>query len=169
MRRKSDFVLFEPPARSLLSSRTVHEAAHLPCLLAPRPFRQVLTFEVDTFSFTSHGVGKHDICFRNLASVEKRVNFEVQTDLAVKDYSDVVQKEHLRPLGLLFRRAEDKLSDISKEMEKSRDREAQLRDTNESTSNRIQWFSILSITVLLTISAWQMIYLRSFFRSKKLL
>ena len=101
--------------------------------------------------------------------MEKRVDFEVQTDLAVKDYSDVVQKEHLRPLGLLFRRAEDKLADISREMEKSRDREAQLRDTNESTSNRIQWFSILSITVLLTISAWQMVYLRSFFRSKKLL
>ena len=39
----------------------------------------------------------------------------------------------------------------------------------ERTSTRIQWFSILSIAVLLVTSIWQIIYLRRFFTSKKLL
>jgi hypothetical protein len=37
------------------------------------------------------------------------------------------------------------------------------------TNSRIQWFSIFSIFVLLAVSVWQIVYLRSFFRSKKLL
>lgn len=77
--------------------------------------------------------------------------------------------EHLKPVELQFRKAEDKLKSISDEMGKSREREAQLRQTSETMSGRIQWFSVLSITVLLTISAWQVYYLKSFFRAKKLL
>lgn len=125
---------------------------------------------MDVFSFTSHELAHHKICFRNTARQEtRRVNLEVQTDLAVKDYSDLVEKEHLRPLELLFRKAEDRLKGVSLEMHKSRDREAQLRQTGETVENRIQFFSMVSISVLLLMSAFQVFYLKSFFRSKKLL
>lgn len=40
---------------------------------------------------------------------------------------------------------------------------------SDLTNSRIQWFSIFSIFVLLAVSTWQIVYLRSFFRSKKLL
>lgn len=132
-------------------------------------YAKQLSHDVDSFSFTSHEVGLHKICFKNGGNDDLRVSLDVQTDLSVKDYSEVVKTEHLQPLGLLFRKAEDKLQDISLEMDKSREREAHLRETSESTARRIEWFSILSITVLLTISAWQIFYLKSFFRSKKLL
>ena len=66
-------------------------------------------------------------------------------------------------------KAEDKLESISKEMSKSREREAALRDDASTVQARIEYLSIISITVLLTVSAWQMFYLKSFFRSKKLL
>lgn len=39
----------------------------------------------------------------------------------------------------------------------------------DQTSSLIRWFSILSIVILLSASVWQLIYLRSFFASKKLL
>jgi hypothetical protein len=39
----------------------------------------------------------------------------------------------------------------------------------ETTASRIQWFGILSIAVLLITSLWQIVYLRHFFASKKLL
>ncbi len=41
--------------------------------------------------------------------------------------------------------------------------------TSESTSSSVQWFSILSIIILVSTSVWQIIYLRSFFTAKKLL
>jgi hypothetical protein len=39
----------------------------------------------------------------------------------------------------------------------------------ESTTWSVQWFSFLSIIILLATSLWQIIYLRTFFASKKLL
>mmetsp|Transcript_63240 Transcript_63240/g.124205 ORF Transcript_63240/g.124205 Transcript_63240/m.124205 type:complete len:179 (+) Transcript_63240:171-707(+) len=128
-----------------------------------------LAHEVEVFSFTAADEGMHEICFRNNNKHVRRVNLEVETDLAVKDYSELVKKEHWRPLELQFRKAEDKLESISQELANSREREAELRQSGAEVANKIEWFSLLSITVLLTVSAWQMFYLKSFFRSKKLL
>lgn len=132
-------------------------------------YSKALTPEVESYEFTSNAHGLYSICFSNRGKSGTRVGLEVETDLVVKDYKKVLETEHLRPLELLFVRAEQKLESISEEMRYSRDREAQLRETSMQTANRIQWFSILSITVLLTISAWQMFYLKNYFRSKKLL
>jgi len=127
-----------------------------------------LSSNVDEFTFTSHEVGMHQICFKNKVKQPRRVHLEVHTNL-VKDYTEMVQKEHLKPVEVQFRKAEDMLKAISNEMGKSREREAQLRETSEAMASRIQMFSIASITVLLAMSAWQVYYLKSFFRSKKLL
>jgi len=128
-----------------------------------------LTHEVEVFSFTSADEGMHRICFHNKRKNSRRVDLEVVTDLAVKDYSELVKQEHWKPLELQFRKAEDKLESISAEMMKSRDREATLRSTSEEVANKVEWFSIASISVLLIISLWQVFYLKSFFRAKKLL
>jgi hypothetical protein len=39
----------------------------------------------------------------------------------------------------------------------------------EATNDRIEWFSYLSIFVLIATALWQLVYLRNFFSSKKLL
>ena len=44
-----------------------------------------------------------------------------------------------------------------------------MRETSESTGGRIKMFGYVSISVLLLLSFWQTVYLKSFFRSKKLL
>jgi hypothetical protein len=72
-------------------------------------------------------------------------------------------------LQLLFRRAELTVAGVSKELDSVRQREAALRETSETTDARIQWFSIFSIVILLAVSLWQVTFLKSFFRSKKLL
>ena len=48
-------------------------------------------------------------------------------------------------------------------------REAKMRNTNESTNDRVKWFSIVSILTLIGLAGWQILYLRSFFKSKKLI
>jgi len=44
-----------------------------------------------------------------------------------------------------------------------------MHKTSTSTSRRIHWFSLLSITVLLTTAGFQVFYLRAYFRRKKIL
>ena len=64
---------------------------------------------------------------------------------------------------------QDKINEISDEIEHNRKQEATLKEAGETIAERIQWFSVLSIVVLLATSVWQIIYLRNFFSSKKLL
>lgn len=93
-------------------------------------------------------------------------------DRAVKlsnKFDSAKTKEHLRPLQLLFKRAELTVSGVSKELDQVRMRENALRETSETTDARIQWFSIFSIVILMAVALWQVTFLKSFFRSKKLL
>ena len=50
-----------------------------------------------------------------------------------------------------------------------RDREAVMRDTNESTFTRVSYLSLFSIGCLIALAMWQLFYMKSFFTRKKLL
>jgi len=92
--------------------------------------------------------------------------------IATRQYADPSKKvaaEELPQLEVQLKLAEDALNQISNEIDFARRQESLLREAGERTSTRIQWFSILSIAVLLVTSIWQIVYLRRFFTSKKLL
>ena len=50
------------------------------------------------------------------------------------------------------------------EMDYLRGREQKLRDTNESTNERVKWFAFVTMGMLVIIGVWQVIYLRAYFR-----
>ena len=128
----------------------------------------------DVFAFSTKRAGLHKVCFSNRGrkgapGAERRVLLDVKADIEAKDYSEVIRKEHLRPLELEFFKAEDALKQVAREFNYMRKREARMRETSESTGGRIKTFGYVSISVLLLLSFWQTVYLKSFFRSKKLL
>lgn len=43
-------------------------------------------------------------------------------------------------------------------------REQKLRDTNESTNERVKWFAFGTMGMLVGLGAWQVVYLRAYFR-----
>ena len=45
----------------------------------------------------------------------------------------------------------------------------EMRDTNESTNERVLYFSVISMFVVVGMAIWQVLYLKKFFQSKKLL
>lgn len=50
-----------------------------------------------------------------------------------------------------------------------RQREEEMRDTNESTANRVLYSSMIGMLCLMGLVVWQILYLRKFFKSKKLI
>ena len=60
---------------------------------------------------------------------------------------------------------EEMVAEIVSEMDYLRTREQKLRDTNESTNERVKWFAFGTMAVLVGLGAWQVIYLRAYFRS----
>jgi p24 family protein delta-1 len=63
-----------------------------------------------------------------------------------------------------LRRIEETVNEIVQEMEYLRLREQKLRDTNESTNERVKWFSLGTMGMLVGLGAWQVVYLRAYFR-----
>lgn len=49
-------------------------------------------------------------------------------------------------------------------MDYLRTREQKLRDTNESTNERVKWFAFGTMGMLVGLGGWQVVYLRAYFR-----
>ena len=68
-----------------------------------------------------------------------------------------------------LKRLSESASEVVTEMEFLRDREMKLRDTNESTNERVKWFALGTMGMLVVLGGWQVVYLRAYFRSKHLI
>lgn len=113
--------------------------------------------------------GEYRVCFNNFGAQEREVSLSLDIGLATKDYDAVAKKNNLKPLELELRRIEDIVRTTKNEMIYMRTREEEMRTTNESTSSRVLWFSVLSLSILGSLGIFQIIYLKRFFASKKMI
>ncbi|KAG5188432.1 emp24/gp25L/p24 family/GOLD-domain-containing protein [Tribonema minus] len=133
-------------------------------------FKQMLRGEQDVeFQYTSEGPGLYHICFSSSAHSIQRVDLSVGRHYDSESFVKSIKEEALQPLELLLSRAEDAARAINAEMDLSIQRESELKYTSVNMEWRINAFALFSIVVLLGLSAWQIVFLKKFFRSKKLL
>lgn len=117
-----------------------------------------------------------DVCFTNTLTQAagpgakfRDIELEVEIGAAARDWNAVQASERLKPAELDLRRLNDIADEIKNELEYMRLREEKLRDTNESTNGRIKNFFILTLLSFLGLGAWQLQYLRAYFRSKHII
>ncbi|OAA33808.1 ERV25 protein [Moelleriella libera RCEF 2490] len=127
-------------------------------------------------TFQSHADAAFDVCFENILAGSRRPNpasrhIELDIDIGAdaKDWSAIQATEKLKPVEAELRRIEELTEEIVSEMEYLRHREQKLRDTNESTNTRVKWFGVTTTWILIGLWAWQIMYLRAYFRSKHLI
>lgn len=99
----------------------------------------------------------------------KAIELDIDIGADAKDWSAIQAGEKLKPMEAELRRLGEVAKEVSDEMEYLRGREMKLRDTNESTNERVKWFAIGSMAVLVGLGVWQIVYLRAYFRSKHLI
>ncbi|KAK4113928.1 hypothetical protein N656DRAFT_706925 [Canariomyces notabilis] len=126
--------------------------------------------------FTSHFDGSFDVCFENILTGSRYVenptrHIELDIDIGAdaKDWSAIQATEKLKPVETELRRIEEMVAEIVNEMDYLRLREQKLRDTNESTNTRVKMFGFGTTFLLIALWAWQIMYLRAYFRSKHLI
>lgn len=147
------------------------------------------------FSFTTHMPGEHVICLYSNSSAwfgggNLRVHLDIEVGEHAVDYNELAGKEKLTELQLRVRQLLDQVEQISKEQNYQRVliftlielvslyvtnnlvysqfREERFRTTSESTNQRVFWWSIAQLTILVCTGLWQMRHLRKFFEAKKL-
>lgn len=99
----------------------------------------------------------------------QHIELDVDIGADAKDWSAIQATEKLKPVEMEMRRIEEMIGEMVGEMDYLRAREQRLRDTNESTNNRVKWFGISTTLLLIALWGWQIMYLRAYFRSKHLI
>ncbi|GJE84049.1 endosomal protein [Phanerochaete sordida] len=116
-----------------------------------------------TVSVTAAKDGRHEYCFSNQMStvVDKLVSFNVHGVIYV-DYDDTVA-----PIEREIRTLANGLTAVKDEQEYIVVRERTHRNTAESTNDRVKWWSVAQVIILICVVAWQVYYLKSFFEVKR--
>lgn len=120
------------------------------------------------FAHTASKPGEYRMCFHNSEGVSQKT-IGLTLSSGGRDYKEMAKKDNLKPLELELKRLEDTIVQIHQEMKFLQAREAQMRETNDSTSSRVVWFSVLSMIVLVLLNAGQILYLKKYFQGKKLI
>ena len=127
------------------------------------------------YAFTSHADSAFDVCFEytytgaQTSSGPRHVELDIDIGADAKDWNAIGAADKLKPVEAELRRIEEVVGEIVTEMDYLRSREQKLRDTNESTNERVKWFALGTMGMLVGLGAWQVVYLRAYFRSKHLI
>ena len=78
-------------------------------------------------------------------------------------------RESLKPVEIELRRIESLSENVVASMMYLKKREEEMRDTSELTNSRVQNFNVLTIILFVAAGTGQVVYLKRFFKSKKLL
>lgn len=126
------------------------------------------------FAFTTDTYDVFEVCFitklpPNVQGQDREVQLYLKHGAEAINYDKLAEVEKLKPLEVKLQQLEDLSESIVKDFAHMRNREEEMRDTNESTANRVLYSSMIGMLCLMGLVIWQILYLRKFFKSKKLI
>ncbi|CAJ1974206.1 unnamed protein product [Sphenostylis stenocarpa] len=126
------------------------------------------------FAFTTTESGNYLACFwvdpkHQEGGVDTTISLEWRTGIAAKDWDSVARKEKIEGVELELRKLEGAVEAIRDNLIYLKNREEEMREVSETTNARVAWFSILSLSVCISVAVLQLWYLKRFFRKKKLI
>lgn len=131
-----------------------------------------------SFSFRSADIPtEYEICFRmNAKSGYGAVpgNPIVPVEIQLSHTFDLFDEGKARdlkvkPIESEFIRLEEVMRSVVGETDSLAKVQKSMRDVNESTFNSLKWLSILSFLAFVGLNAYQVYYMKKFFKSKKLI
>lgn len=127
------------------------------------------------FAVTSDEDDIYDFCFTYSSSphtshqlLPREVNLDVRLGVEARQY-DPASSDKMQKLETDLTKLEDLTNSVIEDFAHLKRRESEMQDTNASTSNSIFRQTVISMLLVLGLAGWQVIYLRRFFRSKKLI
>ena len=112
-----------------------------------------------TFAFTTSVAGDYIVCFHNKGIAEfmtqRRVTFTMVHGIDARDYSQVMQTEHLTKLQVALREMQDRTDEIREEFAQEKQRERYMRDLSEKTCSRVLWFGVFTLIMCVGTSLVQ--------------
>jgi len=115
----------------------------------------------------------YEVCFEN---VDEDADVQIIMDIVFLNEEDeeinepnFVKEKHLSPLEESLEQSIKAANTVLREMKYMTDREERMRVTADSINQRVQYFSIISVVILLAVTYVQVTYLKRYFKKKKLM
>ena len=121
------------------------------------------------FAFTAQESGMYESCFHNRDAVAHVVSLQLRSGVEAKDLSEVAQRWHLKPLETQLLRLQQVMDEVRAELLQLKVQEQEMRDMNELTNDRVKWFSLFTVFVVLTLGVAQIVYLQRYMSKKKII
>ena len=123
-----------------------------------------------SFDYYATAEGKYVFCFEHGKEADPPTTLQVTAKIRVGDPPDLIQlakSEHLSPV-------EERIKNLHESMNAVRDLQDQMREQDEaqskmtmSTRRWLLYFTAIEATILLSVTIWQNLYLKSFFEVKR--
>uniref|UniRef100_A0A0X3NYE7 Transmembrane emp24 domain-containing protein 10 n=2 Tax=Schistocephalus solidus TaxID=70667 RepID=A0A0X3NYE7_SCHSO len=125
------------------------------------------------FTFSAEDDETFDVCFRCTAAVgtheQREIYLDIKQGVETKNYAALAEAENLKPIEAELKRIEYISDSIVKDFVSMHSRADAMRNINASTHSRVLYFSVFSMLCLVALATWQVLYLRRYFKSKKLI
>ena len=121
------------------------------------------------FSFTALDSGTHSICIENAEDNIASISVDIKTGVRAKDYSNIVSLKDVKEIDYRIKMYEDLIKQIHNRMQVLREREDQMRNTNLTIHSRVITYSVCTVILLMILAVIQILYLKKFFRAKKMI
>ena len=164
------FIQIRNPHSNVRASAFIYESGN-------QPFSQQELNGEARFSFRSKSEpALYEACVRALPKNAATVPMGIIVDVALQlrwtfDLFDeaTAKRVMLEPIEGEFYQLEEQINRLARELNDFVLNEEKLRDTNESTLDRLRTFALLAILVLVGSGVYQIFYLKRFFKTKKLI
>lgn len=126
-------------------------------------------------SFTTHESTAIDICFYNVMVREgnhhmsREIELDIESGAGARDWNALQAAEKLKPAEVDLQKVHEMTKEITYELHYLKAREERMRNTNESTNDRVKYFSVGVILSLVGLGVWQIRYLRHYFKVKHII
>ncbi len=119
--------------------------------------------------YTASEPGNHQICIDNLGNNEEKLTFEFLTGIAARDYSEVAKKSNLKPIELNLKKLEDMVTYLIKELSAIMAHEESSLAINDTLSNKIILFSMITLISMIAVGLIETLYIRRYLQKRKLI
>ncbi|KAM7257609.1 hypothetical protein ACFE04_013350 [Oxalis oulophora] len=116
----------------------------------------------DKFELKSLKSGMYKFCFKNPSPTPETISFYIHVGHIPKEY-ELAQDEHMDPLNIKLAELREALESVTSEQKYYKAREVKHRYINESTRQRVVFYTMSEYFVLAASSALQVIYVRRLF------
>ena len=128
-----------------------------------------ITTDNEKFSFISTSNGPHVLCIENMLKTNLALEFSITTGLSNKEFTSLPSTKDIKESEKILEKIRNLIKEITQELQNEKSRQSELTNTTETIQSRVIIYSMITLALLLILASIQLVFLKSYFKLKKII